>query len=115
MGLDLGQKRDFTAIAILERVPSAYHLRHLERVNLGASYVAVVDRVCQLLKTPKLDASCTLVLDGTGVGVAVLDLFRARGIFPAAVTITSGHSMYAANGVFRLPKRHLHHHSTVAV
>ena len=58
VGLDLGQAKDYTAIAVLERYDSApwipynpleYHLRHLERPTLGTSYPAIVQRVAYLL------------------------------------------------------------------
>ena len=60
VGVDLGQSRDFTAIAVLERAElrgdwdpvmyawrktTALRLRHLERVPLGTPYTEVVDRV----------------------------------------------------------------------
>src|ERR1041385_7988869 len=93
IGLDLGQRRDFTAVAVVERVPAhptQHNIRHLERVALGTSYTAVVERVCHLLRMPMLGGHATVVIDGTGVGVAVLDLFQRVGIRPVAITITGG-------------------------
>ena len=64
--LDLGQKQDFTAIAVVERAEVAtgeinrvtyerirethFGLRYLERVKLGTSYPAIVERVRQVLE-----------------------------------------------------------------
>src|SRR5262249_51569740 len=101
IGLDLGQKRDFTATAILEKVttqPRLYHLRHLERIKLDTSYIEVVERICSLLRTGVLCGSSTLVMDATGVGLPVLDLIRKRGISPVAVTITGGTSVSGGKG-----------------
>ena len=47
IGLDLGQKQDSTAVAVVERHHGDrrhYTLRHLERVKLGTSFVDVVAR-----------------------------------------------------------------------
>ena len=52
LGLDLGQTRDFTALAVLERSPptdadttveqSEYAQRHLHRFPLGTPYTEIV-------------------------------------------------------------------------
>ena len=44
IGLDLGQKRDFSAVAVVERAGVGLHVRHLERMALGTPYAAVVAR-----------------------------------------------------------------------
>jgi hypothetical protein len=55
VGLDLGQRKDFTAVAVVERKMGRLHnaaarptllVRHLERVALGTAYTRVVERVC---------------------------------------------------------------------
>jgi hypothetical protein len=46
LGLDLGQRHDPTAIALVERVDlTSVRVRHLERVPLGTPYPGVVARV----------------------------------------------------------------------
>jgi len=107
IGLDLGQKRDFTALAIVERIasePSRYNLRHVERIALGTSYTAVVEQVWHLATKC---GYATLIMDATGVGAAVCDLFRQSGKLPIRVTITGGNSEYGADGAFCVPKRNL--------
>jgi len=91
LGLDLGQKRDHTAIAVIERSDvdtgfdpvhwarireRRFMLRHLARLPLGTPYPEVVDRVRELVRTPPLAGACTLVVDATGVGAPVIDLFK---------------------------------------
>jgi hypothetical protein len=108
VGLDLGQKRDFSAVAVVERVSVdsvVYHLRYLERIALGTPYPAIVDRVYELLKSAALCGSPTLVTDATGVGLPVVDLLHKRGISPVAVTITGGSNVSGRSDVFRVPKR----------
>ena len=124
VGLDLGQKQDYTAIAIVERAEAAkgldrvnwtpvtetqYNLRHLERVALGTPYPQVVERVRELARSGKLAGRCTLAADATGVGAPVMDLLRAAGLGCelAAVTITGGDRAVRADSGWRVPKRDL--------
>jgi hypothetical protein len=119
-GLDLGQARDFTALAVLERTtvpdPQApgrmvghYAVRHLERFPLGTAYTAVCTRVASLFAGPPL-ADSTLVVDQTGVGRPVIDLLRRTKIQARLrpVTITAGHrASLADGGGWLVPKKEL--------
>jgi phage FluMu gp28-like protein len=95
VGLDLGQRRDFTAIAVLHHATrthearnpatlahltsTALTVRYLERIPLGTLYPDVVARVRQLLNQPELKGPTHLIVDETGVGIPVVDhLRRAR-------------------------------------
>ena len=100
IGLDLGQRQDHSAIAVVERkaVGRAYQVcyypymdvRGLERVPLGTSYSGVVERVSEIAGMDELRGQCCVVVDATGVGAPVVDLLReARlGCEISAVTIT---------------------------
>ena len=124
VGLDLGQKQDYTAIAIVEREETAkgfdpvswmpvtetrYNLRHLERVTLGTPYPEVVERVREVARSGKLAGQCAVAADATGVGAPVMDLLRAArlGCELAAVTITGGDRAVHVDGGWRVPKRDL--------
>jgi hypothetical protein len=108
MGVDLGQSHDPTAIAVVEtehRVRCAYdginleprqaiegtehRVRHLERLPLKMPYPQQVAHVSGLLRAPEL-RDCEVVLDETGVGKAVADMFEAGGLRPHRVSITAG-------------------------
>ena len=124
VGVDFGQIRDYTAIAVLERAELrgkfdyavrayekdvALRLRYLERIPLGTPYPDVVERVAQVTRDRQLAGHCHLAVDGTGVGRPVVDqLRRAR---PEAilmpVTITSGQTETTDQGFYRVPKRDL--------
>jgi hypothetical protein len=82
-------------------------VRHLERFKLGTPYPAIVERVGRLLATPPLDRGTALVVDATGVGAPVVDLFRHAGLRPIAVTITGGHEVVADRAQAHVPKREL--------
>jgi len=124
VGVDLGQSRDFTAIAAVERQessgewdPAAYkcrkttllRLRFLERVELGTTYPDVVERVVQITRSRDLAGRCQLVVDGTGVGRPVVDLLRQAkpGCPIIAAVITSGQQETRIDGYYGIPKRDL--------
>ncbi len=124
IGLDLGQKQDYTAIAIIETVDqyvgmdwrtyerknlSTVSVRHLERVRLGTSYLAVIERLRQIVNSRELVGRCILVMDATGLGGPVLELLRAArlGCQIIPVTITGGDREINSGGMWRVPKRDL--------
>ena len=110
VGMDVGQKQDHTAIAVIQRVQrgTGYELRHVERVNLNTPVQQVVERAEHLLRTPQLWGRSTLALDATGAGLPVVDLLKSRGICPVAITITSGKDASQVGiSSYRVPKREL--------
>ena len=110
MGVDLGQSHDPTAISVIhhsvrpledwkidtarhqtrQQVEEHFDVRHLERVPLGTPYPQIVQRVAELLSRPPLRDGCDLIIDETGVGRAVADIFETSGMKPQRVAITSG-------------------------
>jgi hypothetical protein len=109
VGLDLGQRRDPTAVAVVEKVTNHLRVRHVERVALGTPYPGVVERVREIMRNRELAGNCALAVDGTGVGAPVVDMLRAArlGCDIAAVTITGGERQRQSGGVWNVPKRDL--------
>lgn len=119
VGLDLGQARDHTAIAVIEReerpvawmppVRKELRVRYLERMKLGTPYTEVVDRVKEILAHPQLGTRKRFIVDATGVGAPVVDLLkRAKlGCSVIPVTITSGEQARCENSHWYVPKRDL--------
>jgi hypothetical protein len=118
IGLDLGQSQDSTALAILERiegeqpegaatwrVPAHYECRHLHRFALGTRYPAIVESVGQLMQMDALKDQCRLVIDATGVGRPVCDMFKDAGMIYTGVTITGGHAESGDGFMYSVPKR----------
>jgi hypothetical protein len=111
-GVDLGQRQDPTALAVVEWAgpAAALSLRHLERMPLGTPYPEVVKRVSSRMRSPQLAGGRRhVVVDGTGVGQAVVDLLREEDLqsYLWPVTITGGGTESYADGYFRVPKREL--------
>jgi hypothetical protein len=114
LGVDLGRQADFTAISLIEKhvrpvpldhphavdstlrqrvFPPRFTIRHLERRALGEDYIQQAQRVAQIVTNPQIRGRCELVVDKTGVGVAVVDIFRRDfGLDLVGVTITGGSS-----------------------
>jgi hypothetical protein len=125
IGLDLGQRRDPSAQAVVERYgipigerdPVTYELRYarqyrvrrLDRTALGTAYPDVVERVRRLTRSEALAGRCTVAMDATGLGAPVLDLLKRAGLGCTvdAVVITGGEREHCVNGVWHVPKADL--------
>jgi hypothetical protein len=134
IGLDLGQAKDFSALAIIERGSTAtttdvrgetpnctntkdeinqLHCIHLHRWQLRTSYPSIVADVVEMING--LDPERTkggktvLAIDATGVGAPVVDLFKREKINAELVPIqiVAGANVSNENGMFRVPKRDL--------
>ena len=131
VSVDLGQRIDPTAIAVLEvttrrdavmaqystdpptpsddvqlswfqtntdggvrepNAPARIDVRYLERLPLRMPYPEQVAHVARLLARQPLSRRADLVVDQTGVGRPVVDMFRHAGLSPIGVTITAGDS-----------------------
>ena len=137
VGLDLGQSQDYTALVAVERVhvlPAGvslidyrqrgdvavtetgerwreeFHVRAIRRWPLGTTYTAVVEDVAGMMRREPLATHGQLVVDRSGVGRAVVDLFttahrqRRMGRLRAVpLTITGG----VERGHFTVPKNDL--------
>jgi hypothetical protein len=117
-GLDLGQSRDYSAIAVLERstvTPSDaalesvdhYAVRHLERVPLGKSYTAMCAHLVSMFAKEPLTGT-TLAVDATGIGRPVVDLLDTSRIKADVrpITITSGNEAHRGDGLgWNVPKK----------
>lgn len=113
-GLDLGQVNDYTALAVLERQEyrepdrkATYKIRHLDRW-LGVPYPEQVKRVVSVLEAPTDAQSTVLVVDKTGVGRPVVDMFKEAASCPVmGYTITAGNVPTSERGSYTVPKADL--------
>lgn len=121
LGLDLGQSQDYTALAILEWLEQEqekaatvegsraakkiyhYHIRRLERTR-GTPYPQIVARVKEIMS--KLEGAA-LVIDQTGVGAPVVDMFKQAALKPIGVLIHGGDRVTQEGSTWRVPKRDL--------
>jgi hypothetical protein len=124
VGLDLGQVKDFVAVAVVERTEvlgewdaSVYahrkhvelRLRYLERMPLGTPYPTVAERVVKITRSDALAGRCVLAVDATCVGRPVVDMLKRErpGCTLMPVNITSGTAESRSCGYYGVPKRDL--------
>jgi hypothetical protein len=104
---------------MVQTVGGDLHLRHLERFPQKTDYTVVADHMRSLLSGPPFTEGeydvrrariakpkVGLLVDETGVGVAVTDLLRERRIGYTGITITGmGQKVtYAGGRSYRVPK-----------
>lgn len=113
IGCDLGQFNDYTALTVIESSAGSttpiHQVRHLDRWR-GKPYtdlIPVLEGLIEALKRPGIKP--TLVVDQTGVGVAVVDQIRAANLAATviAISIHGGDRVNHEGNVYRVPKRDL--------
>ena len=121
-GLDLGRRRDYSALVAVEwtqeyagldvvsyehRYRKLLEVRGVERLPRGMTYPEVVSHVRRLVRDAGEES--VLVVDGTGVGVAVVDLLRKEQLpsWLRPVTITGGSVETQRDGFCGVPRSHL--------
>ena len=132
LGLDIGQSPDPSALSVVQRsgrVPATYGVRWLKRWALGHRYSDVVLEAAHVATDKSLEGlDRYLVIDATGVGRPVLEMFDAEGpilkavagfagVSQIAVTITAGFSvtvskadrgvLLLADEAYNVPRRDL--------
>jgi hypothetical protein len=135
IGVDLGKTNDYTAVCVIKVSggyvtypgndelffnPAAkphiskphYSLVYLERVERGTSYTKIVSGLKDMIYggefgSQRPEELNPLVVDATGVGVAVVDMMREAKLRPISVTITGGDKVTGKEGDFHVPKRDL--------
>ncbi|PZO78274.1 MAG: hypothetical protein DI629_12405 [Mesorhizobium amorphae] len=103
VGLDLGQASDWTALCVVERTAAGLTVPFLSRTR-GRPYTEVVSSLVAFMARPEL-VGARLVVDATGLGRPVIDLARASGLDPMAITITGGRKPAGTMRNARVPKR----------
>ncbi len=110
IGVDIGQKRDPTAICVAQVVLRGaiwhYLIHLLERLPLGTSYPEVANRIVEIIDRSERTAGerPRVFIDATGVGLPVVDLVQERFQSAVAVYFTSGNRRYESRGRVSLGK-----------
>lgn len=116
VGVDFGRQSDRTAIAALELLPSVgddwvrpfLDVRYLHRLPVGTPYPEQCSFIAELVDgTPELRRA-DVIVDATGVGVAVSDSLReVMGRPFTELTITGGRVVKADGRKLSVPKKDL--------
>jgi len=115
IGLDLGQLQDYTARAVVRAdaprpapaPPPALRCVGLHRWPLKTKYAAIVADLQGFLAGLPAGERWELVIDGTGVGVAVLEQFDQAGLPYTAVAIHGGQATTRDGRLWRVAKQTL--------
>lgn len=111
LGLDLGQQNDYSVLSVFtvkfnEDNRALYELPYLKRFRLKTSYVDIVDQVIAIINKYNLLLNYSLIVDYTGVGRPVVDLFRQKHLNPVALSITGGiKTNWVTNVEVNVPKK----------
>lgn len=112
IGVDIGQKQDPSAVVVVEllkpqgntlkdstgaKIVSLFYVRHVERMELGTSFVNVASRVGDIVRNlvdRNLSEQPRLVVDATGLGAPVTELIhdslQGTSVTPISATFTHG-------------------------
>ena len=121
MGVDIGQKREPTAICVAEldarmtenrEIENHFLVRHLERLPPGTSYPDVAGRLSEMTEgtRQRSDQHPVVYVDVTGLGQPIINLLRRKvsgfgSIVP--VYFNHGDQRSMENGHIRLGKAYL--------
>ena len=107
VGLDLGQRQDHSAIAVVcgaeepeggfdyqrwvQPMRTVWRAEELRRLPLGTMYTTVVEEVARVVRRPEMEGRCTVVADATGVGMPVMEMLRRSrmraGLMPVILRV----------------------------
>jgi hypothetical protein len=118
IGCDLAQITDYSTFVLLERHGQdtknySFRVMDLFRWEHRTSFSEIVSDTVRWMNSPELSEDVsqlpTLAVDQTGIGLAVMDLFKNEKINGKMmpITITSGDTVNILPDSFRVPKREL--------
>ena len=112
LGLDLGQQQDYSVLTAFETYEENkifhYNLIGMGRFPLKTTLPFTASCVKNLVQTSPYLRDAVLVVDCTGVGRPVVDLFREHEINIIAVTIAAGNKAHwGKNMEVTVPKKEL--------
>jgi hypothetical protein len=102
---DIARKRDYFAIMVIrdnaqivdgsetlgtaDKVIHYYEIKLIEQYQ-GLGYEEMADRVLDIMGNTALKFNADLVVDGTGVGDAAVEMMRKRGLNPVPIIFSGG-------------------------
>jgi hypothetical protein len=72
-----------------DRILHRYDITNIEQYQ-GLGYQEMAARIAAIMENPRLKNNTDLVVDGTGVGDAVIELLRKTGLYPIPIIFTGG-------------------------
>jgi hypothetical protein len=72
-----------------DRLINFYEIVKIEQYQ-GLGYEEMADRVAVVMRNPELRLNADLLVDGTGVGDAAVELMRKKGLYPVPIIFSGG-------------------------
>jgi hypothetical protein len=72
-----------------DRLINYYEIKVIEQYQ-SLGYEEMADRVAVMMRNPELRLNADLLVDGTGVGDAAVELIRKRGMYPIPIIFSGG-------------------------
>jgi hypothetical protein len=72
-----------------DRLINYYEIKKIEQYQ-GLGYEEMADRVAVVMRNPELRLNADLLVDGTGVGDAAVELMRKKGLYPIPIIFSGG-------------------------
>jgi hypothetical protein len=72
-----------------DRILHRYDITNIEQYQ-GLEYAEMAARIVTIMETPRLKNNTELLVDGTGVGDAVIELLRKNTLYPTPIIFTGG-------------------------
>lgn len=129
VGVDIGKHMDPSAIIGVELVPemidpnlgdpraqdahymrkpvkliNRYHVRYMERPDLGTDYGTLLSKVNAIMNTPELRGESRLIVDIGNVGDALWEEWNRQGLAPIGIRFTAGDRETVSPQGYNVPK-----------
>ncbi len=95
------------------KVDIEYHIRLIDRAQLGTSYADIVRHIYKIVNAPSIkeflgNLKPIVALDAAGIGRAVFDMLQEAGVREVrAITATGGENIHEDGEYYTVPKTHL--------
>lgn len=71
------------------RIIHYYDIKDIEQYQ-GFGYEEMAGRIVTVMQNPRLRLNTDLIVDGTGVGEAAIEMIRKRGLYPVPIIFSGG-------------------------
>jgi hypothetical protein len=93
-----------------DRLIHHYDIQDIEQYQ-GLGYEEMAERIETVMRNPLLHMNTDLIVDGTGVGEAAVELMRKRGLYPIPIIFSGGNTAqehyYTFGEIFSAEKKRL--------
>lgn len=86
------------------KITNLFSVRGLKRFDLGTDYDEVTDHVVRQYNNVELMGEVTVLVDAGGVGLAVMDMLRAKGVPPLGIMLKGSGEATVTENIYHVSK-----------